>query len=428
MHRNFRCAFVVLISTLLVVQNTITGYAQDTGSSQTGTIDSTTTSATASAHKRTTHKKRHIVRRRRTTRSTGIPSDLNSDSDQASSKDRLSTVIRLSDGVRTWKPSRRMLGVSYANGGTNNSTPGTFEFTVDRDKLKRYLSRIKGYTDRSATVSHPAVVSANPDDDGTEQAPATIIAGHDGEALDVNASVDRIQHAVQSQPTTTHLDLVMVTKHAAVSEQDLTGIDTRIGYFVTRFNAGDVGRTQTVRRAIELIDKTVVPPGATFSINKSVGERTAERGFGSGHVFVDGHMEVQLGGGMCQVATTLFNAAMIANLKIVERHQHVRTIPYASPGRDATVYWGQKDFKFQNDTDAPIYISYKTNHSHAIISLFGKGVEGRKVKLISHYRRLGERHYTGVFYRVVSYPDGRVEKSTPYYSNYDWPPTLDYSR
>ena len=428
MHRDFRCAFVVLISTLLLVQNVIAGHAQDTGSIQSATSDSINTPAATSPAKRPTHKKRRTVRRRRVSSSSDIPSDLNSNPESATSGDRLSTVIRLSDGVRTWKPSRRMLGVSYANAGSDSSAPGDFQFVVDRDKLKRYLLRIKDYTDRPAAAARPKVVSSAPDDDGTEQVPATIIPGHDGEALDVNASVDRIQHAIQSQPTTTHIQLVMVTKHAPAVVQDLTGIDSRIGYFVTRFNPGDVGRTQTVRRAIELIDKTVVPPGAVFSINQAVGERTAERGFGQGHVFVDGHMEIQLGGGMCQVATTMFNAAMIANLKIVERHQHVRTIPYASPGRDATVYWGSKDFKFQNDTDAPIYISYKTTRNHAIVSLFGKGVAGRKVKLISHYRRLGERHYTGVFYRVVSYPDGHVEKSTPYYSDYEWTPALDYSR
>ena len=172
----------------------------------------------------------------------------------------------------------------------------------------------------------------------------------------------------------------------------------------------------------------VVPPGAVFSVNDVVGERTAARGFGTGHVFVDGKMEVQQGGGMCQVATTLFNAAMLADLKIVERKQHVRTIPYADPGRDATVYFGQKDFKFQNNTPAPIYVSYKTNRSHAIVSLYGQAVPGLKVKLVDHYQRLGERHYTASFYRVVYQPNGTVRKDPPFNSNYKWTPALDFSR
>ncbi len=207
----------------------------------------------------------------------------------------------------------------------------------------------------------------------------------------------------------------------------MKGINARIGYFVTRFNPGDAGRTQTVRLAIQIIDGTVVPPGGVFSVNQIVGERTAARGFGTGHVFVNGKMEVQQGGGMCQVATTLFNAAMLADLRIVERRQHVRTIPYADPGRDATVYYGQKDFKFQNDTQAPIFVSYKTTRSHAIVSLFGAAVPGRKVRLVDHYQRLGERHYKASFYRVV-YENGTAHKDPTFLSNYKWTPALDFSR
>jgi len=144
-------------------------------------------------------------------------------------------------------------------------------------------------------------------------------------------------------------------------------------------------------------------------------------------VFVNGKMEVQQGGGMCQVATTLFNAAMLADLRIVERRQHVRTIPYADPGRDATVYYGQKDFKFQNDTQAPVFVSYKTTRSHAIVSLFGAAVPGRKVRLVDHYERLGERHYKASFYRVV-YENGMAHKDPTFLSNYKWTPALDFSR
>jgi len=139
-------------------------------------------------------------------------------------------------------------------------------------------------------------------------------------------------------------------------------------------------------------------------------------------------MELQSGGGMCQVATTIFNAAMLANLKIVERHQHVRTVPYVDPGRDATIYHGQKDFKIQNNTDAPLLISYRTNRSHAIVSLFGKGVPGRKVRLLASHRRLGERHYIGTFNRVVYEPGGAPQRGQPFHSDYKWPETLDYSR
>ena len=341
---------------------------------------------------------------------------------------RLVTRLRLGDGRHTFRPSRKQLGVSYAPGITNLTPLEQVHFVVDRAKLRRYLNKIAPYIRRSPHDARPIVAKADPDDMGEGQPAAKIIPGYDGAILDTDAAVDFIKKTIETTPGTVHIVLPVKKKAADIHTADLKGINARIGYFVTRFNPGDEGRTQTVRRAIEIIDGHVLQPGAIFSVNEVVGERTADRGFGMGHVFVDGKMEVQRGGGMCQVATTLFNAAMLADLKIVERKQHVRTIPYAEPGRDATVYWGQKDFKFQNDTDAPLYVSYKTSHSRAIVSLFGKAVPGRKVRLVNRHRQLGERHYTGSFYRVISMPDGTKHKDPPFYSDYQWPPSLDYSR
>ena len=340
---------------------------------------------------------------------------------------RLAVRMRLGDGRQTWHPTRSQLGVRYAAGGSDTSAPGSFKFTVDRAVLRSYLTGIAPYV-RRAPKDAKVVVASIGHDQGTAQVPAHVVPGYAGAVLDVTAAVDQIQKAIETNPGALHIVLPVKAKKAEISASDLKGINARIGYFVTRFNPGDEGRTQTVRLAIKIIDGTVVPPGAVFSVNEVVGERTAARGFGTGHVFVDGKMAVQQGGGMCQVATTLFNAAMLADLKIVERKQHVRTIPYADPGRDATVYFGQKDFKFQNNTPTPIYVSYKTTRSHAIVSLFGREVPGLKVKLVDHYQRLGERHYTASFYRVVYQPNGTVRKDPPFLSNYKWTPALDYSR
>ena len=339
---------------------------------------------------------------------------------------RLATRLRLGDGVQTWHPTRKQLGVAYAPGGSDAA--GAVRFVVNRAPLRAYLSGIAPYVRRAPKDAMPVVAEASGNDMGTDEVPAEIRPGYDGAVLDVDAAVDQIQKAIEADPTTLHIVLPLKTKPAKVTPASLQGVNARIGYFVTRFNPGDEGRTATVRRAISIIDGTVVPPGAIFSVDKSVGPRDPAHGFtGKGHVFVDGHMELQSGGGMCQVATTLFNASMLADLKIVERHQHVRTVPYVDPGRDATIYHGQKDFKIQNNTDTPIYISYKTTHSHAIVSLFGKATPGRKVRLIASHRRLGQRHYIGTFNRIVYNADGTVEKGAPFHSNYKWTPDLDYS-
>ena len=340
---------------------------------------------------------------------------------------RLSVRMRLGDGRQTWHPTRKKLGIRYAS-GSDSSPISAIKFTVDRAVLRGYLNGIAPYVKRQPKDAKVVVGNVGGSDNGMGEVPAHVVPGYDGGVLDVSAAVDQIQKAVTTNPGAVHIILPIKTKKADITAADLKGINARIGYFVTRFNPGEAGRTQTVRLAIQIIDGTVVPPGGVFSVNQVVGERTAARGFGSGDVFVNGKMEVQQGGGMCQVATTLFNAAMLADLKIVERRQHVRTIPYADPGRDATVYFGQKDFKFQNNTQAPVFVSYKTTHSHAIVSLFGEATPGRKVRLVDHYQRLGERHYKASFYRVVYEPNGTVQKDPPFLSSYKWTPALDFNR
>ncbi len=342
---------------------------------------------------------------------------------------RLAQKLRLGDGRQTWHPSRKQLGVSYASGGSDASPAGSFQFTVNRAALRAYLTSIAPYIRRAPKNAYPVVAHDTSGDDGTNEVAAKIIPGYDGGALDTDAAVNLIQKTLEANPGTLHIVLPMKTRSARVTPASLQGVNARVGYFVTRFSPGDVGRTATVRRAISIINGTVVAPGGIFSVDKTVGPRDPEHGFtGKGHVFIDGHMEMQSGGGMCQVATTIFNAAMLADLKIVERHQHVRTVPYVDPGRDSTIYHGQKDFRLQNDTSAPLYISYRTTYSHAIVSLFGKGVPGRKVRLISSHRRLGERHFVGTFNRVIYMPDGKVVKGQPFHSDYKWTPALDFSR
>ena len=341
---------------------------------------------------------------------------------------RLSQKLRLGDGHQTWHPSRKQVGVTYLAGGSDSSPSGTFKFVVDRAILRGYLDRIAPYIRRAPKDAHPFVASDSSSDDGMSEVPAIIVPGYDGGSLNIDKAVDLIQKTLEADPAMLHIILPMKTKPAHITTASLQGIDARIGYFVTRFNPSDKGRTDTVRRAISRINGTIVPPGGVFSVDKTVGPRDPAHGFnGKGHVFINGHIEVQSGGGMCQVATTIFNAAMLADLKIIERHQHVRTVPYVDPGRDSTIYHGQKDFRLQNDTTAPIYISYKTNRSHAIVALFGKGAPGRKVRLISSHRRLGERHYIGSFNRVVTEPDGTVAKRQAFRSEYHWTPDLDFN-
>jgi vancomycin resistance protein YoaR len=257
--------------------------------------------------------------------------------------------------------------------------------------------------------------------------PAIVVPAEPATTLLIQQSAAAITTALTQNPTVSSINLVIQKGAAPTKSTSLTGVNARLAHFVTHFDTAEVGRTQTVRRAIQLIDGTVLAPNEIFSVNKAVGERTAERGFGIGKVFINGTMENQLGGGMCQVATTLFNAALLADFKIIERHQHVRTVPYVPAGGDATVYYGEKDFQFQNNTDTPVFIYYKTYGRFAVCDLYGKANPDVKVTVVTTPTRLGPRYYKGVIKRYVT-ADGKTTSDFAAYSSYKWTPALDYQR
>lgn len=349
-----------------------------------------------------------------------------------SSVEYLSGVVQLGDGYRIWHPTRSKLGVEIAPGTPANTPPSSIKVTVDRDAVVSYLTAIAPYVRRTPINARPILLQEyqknNPIDTRSDSTPipAKILPGRDGAMLLVDPSADTIVAALTANAATQHIVLVTQDTPPTVTANSLVGINARIGHFVTHFNPGEEGRTETVRKAISLIDGHVVPPNAIFSVNDTVGERTAARGFGIGYVFIDGHLDKQVGGGMCQVATTLYNAALLANQKIVERHQHIRTVPYVEPGDDATVWFGEKDLRFQNTSGAPIYISYRTTATHAICDLYGKADPDTHVDIEITSKCLGPRNYTGVLKRIVK-RDGKVTNDYTSYSEYKWTSALDYN-
>ena len=116
-------------------------------------------------------------------------------------------------------------------------------------------------------------------------------------------------------------------------------------------------RTNNLRLACKAINGKVLKPGETFSFNGVVGKRTAAKGYKPAPIFTGATTHADgVGGGICQVASTMFNAALLANFKIVERHQHSQKVTYTPAGRDSAIYWGSENFRFKNNTKYPIKI------------------------------------------------------------------------
>lgn len=138
--------------------------------------------------------------------------------------------------------------------------------------------------------------------------------------------------------------------------KDLPAEKQVYGSYKTSFNPGERNRTINLKLAAAAINGQVIQPGKTFSFNKTVGPRTKERGYLEATIFVGGKKEQGLGGGICQVSSTLYNAVLASKLKIVERHTHSLPVTYVPTGKDATVSYGYLDFRFQNNKTYPVKI------------------------------------------------------------------------
>jgi vancomycin resistance protein YoaR len=149
------------------------------------------------------------------------------------------------------------------------------------------------------------------------------------------------------------------------------GISKRLSTFTTDFDGSNKPRVNNIKTLAKAIDGSLIAPGATWSFNGQVGERTAEKGYKEANAIVNGKLVPQLGGGICQVATTVFNAIFFSGVPVVERSNHSFYISHYPKGRDATVSWGGPDLKFKNDTGSWILIKTSTSSSSVQVALYG---------------------------------------------------------
>ena len=155
-----------------------------------------------------------------------------------------------------------------------------------------------------------------------------------------------------------------------------------LGKFSTKYMTSNVPRSANVELAAKFINNTILLPGEEFSYNTVVGKRTAERGFRAASVYENNKMVDGLGGGICQTSSTLYGAVLYADLEVVERHEHSLEVTYAPLGMDATVAYGSLDFRFKNNTDAPLKISSSWGGGTVSVKILGtKANKNRKVDI-----------------------------------------------
>jgi len=168
-----------------------------------------------------------------------------------------------------------------------------------------------------------------------------------------------------------------------ISTEQIGGMYGLIDYAITNANSSSKARLNNITLAMSMINGTKLAPGETFSFNDTVGQRTSGRGFKMATAYSGGEVTEQVGGGICQVSTTLFNAAVKADMRIDERHNHSLTVHYVDKGKDATVDWGNQDLKFTNTSADDIYICcYLTDDKRIRFGIFGRLLpDGEKITL-----------------------------------------------
>ena len=199
----------------------------------------------------------------------------------------------------------------------------------------------------------------------------SVVPASTGLTLDVPHSVAAVL-AAASRPTNRVAMLSFSVQQPARSTAAARamGITGTVGTYETEYG-GDPNRIHNVQLVAHLVDDKVIAPGATFSFNGTTGERSAEKGFLQAPVIVNGELETGIGGGVCQVSTTVFNAAYEAGLRITARTNHSLYISHYPLGRDATVNYPDVDLKFVNDTRHWLLLRTWVGPSSLTVSLYG---------------------------------------------------------
>jgi vancomycin resistance protein YoaR len=296
---------------------------------------------------------------------------------------------------------------------------------LDSKAIAAYVSDFAAKTDRNAqnaalTVSNGAVVVAQ--------------ESHDGIKLDRDDALKQITEAITMPGAKRDLILKADVTKAAISSETLAslGLTERISTATTYFPGSPYNRLTNVRVGASHFNGVILAPGEQFSFGKILGYVGPENGYTPGLVILNNHEEKAYGGGLCQVSSTAYRAALLAGLPINERYNHsfaisYYTAPYGVPGVDATIYYPAVDMKFTNDTGHYIFIQTHMAGSTLTFDYYGTKTKSGQIRgpFFVDGNSDETKPSTTVFYRDVLDLAGNVTKTdtvtTHYKSSLDYP-------
>jgi vancomycin resistance protein YoaR len=362
------------------------------------------------------------------------------------------TYLALPEGEGTVRTTLGDLGVELDVAGTMKAVRRDAEDGKLTARLYRAMKARRGETDvelRWAFDPERAKVTLNrlapdvwrdPVDARLDLGAHRRIDEEPGRELDVAGTLTLIREGDRSDIPV--IPIAVTPVPAQVTGKMLAQVDVTkvLASFETNFGGTGHGRAVNIGHAAEYLNGLVLAPGQSFSFNKVVGPRTAERGFVMAPVIKDDELEPGLGGGTCQVASTVHAAAVYSGLDIVQRRSHSRPSGYAPLGLDATVIYGEVDLKIRNPYDTPLLVhAFLPNPTHLRVEFLGRDLTAKVehtyavIRTHDFYRRVwtkpflapgktlrrqkGKKGYDVVSVVKIRYPDGREEEKR-YFSGY----------
>lgn len=217
----------------------------------------------------------------------------------------------------------------------------------------------------------------------------TIASEKPGRVFNLATAMRSVQRAMVNGETTVRLGLEprLPKVTAADLKSALTGV---VASYTTRFPASQANRNHNIYQAAKAIDGLVLMPGEVFSYNDTVGPRNGRAGYRIAPVLVMGRKVPGIGGGICQVSSTIYNAALLADMQVVSRTHHAIPVGYIPAGRDATVNYGSIDLRLRNNTAGPQAFSVTAGRNTITARVLGEPTPAKKVKIsVTGMRYLG---------------------------------------
>ncbi|MDO5037644.1 MAG: VanW family protein [Tissierellia bacterium] len=232
--------------------------------------------------------------------------------------------------------------------------------SLDSRKRNLYLADLAKEVDRDPVDAQIRIKGEGPEID--------ILPAQEGRRLDIEASKKVFE---DWDFKTLQLDLPVETRAAEIQADHFKGITGVLSSFSTNYSSSEANRKDNIALASSLTSGLLLKPGQGISFLETIGDITSANGFKTAGVIINGDFDRGVGGGVCQVSTTLYNALVRADLEITERHNHSRPIGYVPNGTDAAVVEGYKDLKFKNNKEDPIFIMATANGDDLTYQVLG---------------------------------------------------------